>query len=306
MKDPIRVAVLRGGPDAEREVSLASGARVLAALQKDPRFLATDHVIDRPDAAALASIEAEVYFPVLHGPFGEGGSLQERLETTGRPYVGCGPAASRLAMDKVATKATCSEAGVPTAPWARLQPGEAPPIEPPVVLKPIAEGSSVGVRICRSAEALAEARPELEAEHDDLMIERFVDGRELTVGIALGQVLPTIEIVASSGFYDYEAKYERDDTDYIVNPDLPEGIDDACRRHALTTFEALGCRDLARVDFMLDDEGPWLLEVNTIPGFTDHSLVPKAAGELGIGMTELCARLVECAMERTETGTPRN
>ena len=156
------------------------------------------------------------------------------------------------------------------------------------------------------AEALAEARPELEAEHDDLMIERFVDGRELTVGIALGQVLPTIEIVASSGFYDYEAKYERDDTDYIVNPDLPEGIDDACRRHALTTFEALGCRDLARVDFMLDDKGPWLLEVNTIPGFTDHSLVPKAAGELGIGMTELCARLVECAMERTETGTPRN
>jgi len=306
MTHRIRVAVLRGGPDAEREVSLDSGARVLAALDQEPRFATTDHVIDRPDAQELAAIEADVFFPVLHGPFGEGGVLQERLETTGRPYVGCDPGASRLAMDKIATKERCTAAGIPTAAWSRLVPGEDPALEPPVVLKPVSEGSSVGVRICRTSTELAEARPMLEADHDDIMIERFVAGRELTVGVALGRVLPTIEIVPGDGFYDYEAKYERDDTEYIVAPPLPDGVDETCRRHAMATFEALGCRDLARVDFMLDDEGPWLLEVNTIPGFTDHSLVPMAAAKLGIGMRELCTRLVDVALERTGTGTPRN
>ena len=194
MTDRIRVAVLRGGPDAERAVSLDSGARVLAALEQEPRFTTSDHVIDRPEADELAAIEADVIFPVLHGPFGEGGTLQERIETSGRPYVGCGPTASRLAMDKIATKETCTAARIPTAPWARLVPGEAPPLDPPVVLKPVAEGSSVGVRICRLRRA-GRGRPELESDHDDIMIERFVEGRELTVGIALGHVLPTIEIV---------------------------------------------------------------------------------------------------------------
>lgn len=303
MTDRIRVAVLRGGPDAEREVSLASGGRVLAALRRDPRFEATDHVIDRPDPDELAALGADVVFPVLHGPFGEGGELQARLEAAGVPYVGCDPEASRLAMDKHATKLACREAGIPTAPWAELTPGAPCPLELPLVVKPVDEGSSVGVRLCRNAAELEAARGELEAVHPRLMAEALLVGRELTVGIVLDRLLPIIEIRPREGFYDYEAKYERDDTEYVLEPELPEAVREACRTHARTAFERLGCRDLARIDFILDDAGLWLLEANTIPGFTDHSLVPMAARHTGMEMTELCAELVRCALARGVAAT---
>ncbi len=306
MTDRIEVAVLRGGPDAEREVSLASGARVLAALRRDPRFKANDHVIDRPERDELLALGADVVFPVLHGPFGEGGELQDRLEAAGLPYVGSGPEASRLAMDKHATKLACKEAGVATAPWATLTAGEPCPITPPLVIKPIAEGSSVGVRICRTPEEVTAARNELQNQHPGLMAESFINGRELTVGIVLDRILPVIEIRTSVDFYDYEAKYERDDTDYLIDPELPEGIRETCLAHARTTFDALGCRDLARVDFMLDEHGPWMLEANTMPGFTDHSLVPMAARHVGLDMTQLCAELVLCALERRKSTSHRN
>ncbi len=306
MTDRIEVAVLRGGPDAEREVSLASGARVLAALRRDPRFKANDHVIDRPERDELLALGADVVFPVLHGPFGEGGELQDRLEAAGLPYVGSGPEASRLAMDKHATKLACKEAGVATAPWATLTEGEPCPITPPLVIKPIAEGSSVGVRICRTPEEVTAARNELQNQHPGLMAESFINGRELTVGIVLDRILPVIEIRTSVDFYDYEAKYERDDTDYLIDPELPEGIRETCLAHARTTFDALGCRDLARVDFMLDEHGPWMLEANTMPGFTDHSLVPMAARHVGLDMTQLCAELVLCALERRKSTSHRN
>jgi D-alanine-D-alanine ligase len=306
MTDRIEVAVLRGGPDAEREVSLASGARVLAALRRDPRFKANDHVIDRPERDELLALGADVVFPVLHGPFGEGGELQDRLEAAGLPYVGSGPEASRLAMDKHATKLACKEAGVATAPWATLTEGEPCPITPPLVIKPIAEGSSVGVRICRTPEEVTAARNELQNQHPGLMAESFINGRELTVGIVLDRILPVIEIRTSVDFYDYEAKYERDDTDYLIDPELPEGIRETCLAHARTTFDALGCRDLARVDFMLDEHGPWMLEANTMPGFTDHSLVPMAARHVGLDMTQLCAELVLCALERRKSTLHRN
>ena len=304
MTDHIRVAVLRGGPDAEHEVSLASGGRVLAALRRDPRFKATDHVIDRPTPTDLAALETDVVFPVLHGPFGEGGELQDRLEVAGLPYVGCDPRASRLAMDKLATKRACAEAGVPTAPWSALSPGAPCTLDCPLVVKPVNEGSSVGVRLCRTPGELDAAREELEGRHPQLMAEAFIDGRELTVGIVNDQTLPIIEIRPQEGFYDYAAKYERDDTAYILEPELPEGVADACARHARTTFECLGCRDLARVDYMMDEHGIWMLEVNTMPGFTDHSLLPKAALHAGIEMTELCARLVERALERQPGRAP--
>ena len=304
MAEHIRVAVLRGGPDAEHEVSLASGGRVLAALRRDPRFNATDHVIDRPTIDELAALEVDVVFPVLHGPFGEGGELQQRLEAAGLPYVGSGPEASQLAMDKAATKTACSEVGVPTAPWAMLTPGEACPLPSPVVVKPVNEGSSVGVRLCRSADELDSARSELQDQYPDLMAEAFIKGRELTVGIAGDRTLPIIEIRPAVTFYDYEAKYERNDTEYILEPELPEGIADTCARHARTTFDCLGCRDVARVDYMLDGRGIWMLEVNTMPGFTDHSLLPKAAQHAGTGMTELCAGLVCRALDRNRDRAP--
>jgi D-alanine-D-alanine ligase len=300
MTDRIEVAVLRGGPDAERDVSLASGARVLAALRRDPLFKTNDHVIDRPDQEDLLALGADVVFPVLHGPFGEGGELQERLESAGLPYVGSGPVASRLAMDKHATKLACAKVGVATAAWATLTAGEPCPIALPLVIKPIAEGSSVGVRICRTPEEVTAARTELQDRYPQLMAEAFIEGRELTVGIVLDRILPLIEIRTAVEFYDYEAKYERDDTNYLIDPELPEGIMETCLSHARTTFDVLGCRDLARVDFMLDEQGPWMLEANTMPGFTDHSLVPMAARHVGLEMTQLCAELVLSAVDRRQ------
>jgi D-alanine-D-alanine ligase len=291
-----KVAVLMGGPDAEHEVSLASGTRVADALEAHGRFEVVRRVVDRPDAATLRSLDADAVFPVLHGPFGEGGPLQDALEAAGVPYVGSGPMAARRGMDKLESKRLAAGRGVPT-PEA-IDPAQEPPgrLEPPVVVKPVDEGSSVGVRLCGSAFEVAEACRELAGRR--LMIERLVPGRELTVGIVCGQPLPIVEIVPAEGFYDYEAKYHRDDTRYEVDPPLDPRHAEACRRHALAIWEAVGCRDLARVDFMLDADGPWFLEVNTMPGMTGHSLLPMAADRAGLPMPELCGLLVAAALAR--------
>ncbi len=293
----LRVVVLMGGPDAEHEVSLRSGSQVLLALQAsglDARAI----VVDRPDLEELRRLDADVVFPVLHGPFGEGGPLQERLEAAGVAFVGCGSAASRLGMDKLASKRIVSAAGVPTPEAESLVAGMPTRIEPPAVIKPIDDGSSVGVRLCETPRELAEARRELEPRFPRLMIERLVRGREITVGLLDGHPLPIIEIVPAKGFYDYEAKYLRDDTRYLVDPPIEPRFAEACRRHAVAAWNAIGCRDLARVDFLLDAEGPWFLEINTMPGMTDHSLLPKAASKAGCSMPVLCRSLVERAWAR--------
>lgn len=296
-----RVAVLMGGPDAEHEVSLASGTRVADALEALGRHEVSRHVVLRPDAATLRSLAADVVFPVLHGAFGEGGPLQDALEAAGLPYVGSEPAAARLGMDKVASKRIARACGVPTPEW--IDPCLEPPgrLEPPVVVKPVDEGSSVGVRLCTTPAEVEEA---VRASSDRrLMVERLVAGRELTVGLVCGEVLPIVEILPATGFYDYEAKYRRDDTRYHVEPPLDPEHAEACRRHARGIWQALGCRDLARVDFMLDADGPWFLEVNTMPGMTDHSLLPMAAERAGLPMPELCGVLVGAALARGEAAS---
>ena len=302
--------VLMGGPDAEHEVSLMSGRAVVNALMEADEFDLAAEVIDRPDAAALADLvrrhRADVVFPVLHGPWGEGGELQEHLEEVGRPYVGSRPRPARLAMDKLATKRMLAAANVPTPPACRLEIDDACELELPLVLKPVNDGSSVDLRICRNAEELAVARAELHPRRDRLMAERFVAGREITAGLVGGEVLPLIEIVPATEFYDYEAKYERDDTRYVINPELPQQLVQACRDHAQLAYRRLGCRDVARADFMIDEHGPWLLEVNTMPGFTSHSLVPMAAAAAGQDMPELCTQLVATALARADvTPHPR-
>lgn len=301
---PITVAVLMGGPDAEREVSLNSGRQVLAALQENPELTATGHVVDRPTTEDLKALGVDVIFPVLHGPFGEGGVLQEHLERTGVPFVGSDAKASALAMDKCAAKRALLAEGVPTAQWAELTPGEPSAYMPPVVVKPVDEGSSVGVRMCHTEEELAAARAELEPKHPRLMAETFIDGRELTIGIVHGKLLPLIEIKTAVAFYDYEAKYERSDTEYILEPDVHPQVARLCHEFAEATWKCLGCRDVARVDFIADEAGPWVLEVNTMPGFTDHSLVPMAARHMGMPMTELCSSLVMAAHQRSGQNNP--
>ncbi|MHC4947242.1 MAG: D-alanine--D-alanine ligase family protein [Planctomycetota bacterium] len=292
------VVVLMGGPDAERDVSLMSGREVAAALRRSERFDVREAVVDAPDETELDRLGGDVVFPVLHGRWGEGGPLQERLERIGRPYVGSGPRASALAMDKLATKTVLAADDVPTPPARQLRPEDPCDLEPPLVLKPVDDGSSVDLRICRDRAELDAARRLLHPRRGRLLAERFIAGRELTVGVVLGAALPVIEIVPATEFYDYEAKYTRDDTRYHLDPPLPDGCADACRRLAGLAYRRLGCRDLARVDFMLDERGPWFLELNTMPGFTTHSLLPMAAAHAGTPMPELCGRIVDEALRR--------
>lgn len=297
------VLVLMGGPDAEREVSLMSGCEVAAALRQDGRFNVVDQVIDRPTVFELKAMAArcDVVFPVLHGRFGEGGPLQEMLEQLRLPYVGCQPHAAAAAMDKAVTKDVAASAGVATPASCALNSGDACTIEPPLVLKPVDDGSSVDLRICQTKSDVDVARRELHPKRGRLLAERYIKGREVTVGIVRGEALPLIEIVPSEQveFYDYQAKYFRDDTSYVLDPNLPVTTAEQCRRMALTVFERLGCRDIARADLMIDSNGqPWFLEINTMPGFTTHSLVPMAARHAGTSMQELCACLAHAALDR--------
>ncbi len=311
----MKVLVLKGGPDAEREVSLKSGGMVAQALRR-AGLEVVESTVDRPDGAAIATLEGDVIFPVLHGPWGEGGPLQDLLEADGRPYVGCRPRAARMAMDKLATKTLARRIGVPTPPARELRRGDSCDLAPPLVLKPVDDGSTVDVVIARTDSevragmaALLERR---DRPRERVMAERLIEGREITVGWVLDRVLPVIEIVPAEGFYDYDAKYLRDDTEYVLDPQLPASwastrsrrtplpatVVERAQALSIELIQALGARDLARVDFMVDDDGPWLLEINTMPGFTDHSLVPKAAAHAGIPFHELCRSLVERAFAR--------
>ncbi|MSR69861.1 MAG: D-alanine--D-alanine ligase [Phycisphaerales bacterium] len=287
----VNVLVLMGGPDAEREISLRSGAMVAAALREAGGFVVHEQIIDRPTLDEIRAFPGDVIFPVLHGPFGEGGGLQELMEMDGRPYVGSRPRAARLAMDKLTAKLFARTVGIRTPPARVLVVGEPCDIEAPVVIKPIDDGSSIGVRRCFDAAQFSAARTELEAKHPRLMAEKMITGREITVGILERELLPTIEIISASEFYDFDAKYERADTQYILNPELPAEVAAEIAHASRTIYERLGCRDLARVDFMVDGDGAWFLEINSMPGMTDHSLVPKAAAHAGITFSQMCARL---------------
>jgi D-alanine-D-alanine ligase len=311
-----RVLVLMGGPDAEREVSLMSGAEVARALRAEGSFEVVDAVVDRPDASELLSHRPDAIYPVLHGPWGEGGPLQEILEAIERdrgiPFIGPGSRAAATAMDKLATKALARAVGVRTAAAEPVVAGRPLAIQAPLVLKPSNDGSSVDLRICRSAAEIEAARRELEPKRDRLMAEAFVAGRELTMGVvgdgtSAPTVLPIIEIVPAVEFYDYEAKYIRDDTRYAIDPALPTGVAEELRRATAAVFLGLGLRDVARADFILGPDGPSFLEINTAPGMTTHSLVPKASRHRGVDMPELCAGLVRSALSRVSRPTlPKN
>jgi len=311
----LHVLVLMGGPDAEREVSLKSGSMVADALRR-AGVTVEERIIDRPSVEDLRAMPGDVIFPVLHGPFGEGGPLQELLEADGRPFVGSRPRAARMAMDKLATKTLARRLGIPTPPSRALRAGDACDLAPPLVIKPIDDGSTVDVFICRAQSEIENALAAIfggSRRRDRVMAERFIEGREITVGWVLGQTLPIIEIVPADGFYDYEAKYLRNDTDYVLAPEEPESwahmrtkrppLD--ARSAALARgfteelVRGIGARHVARVDFMVDADGPWLLEINTMPGFTDHSLVPKAAAHAAIDFPTLCRSLVEAARVAT-------
>jgi D-alanine-D-alanine ligase len=294
------VAVLMGGRSAEREISLKSGTMVLNALKKSG---VDAHAFDPRDSGLdeLKSQRYERAFVALHGRFGEDGTVQGALEYLGIPYTGSGVMASALAMDKWRTKLLWQAAGLPTPSWelmtAHSEPaGLASRLGLPLMVKPAREGSSIGMSKVASVEKIAPAY-ELAASHDDVVIaERFIEGTELTAGILDGEALPLIRLETPREFYDYEAKYFADDTRYICPCGLPAAKEQSLQRQALEAFHLLGCSGWGRVDTMLDRDGnPYLLEVNTIPGMTDHSLVPMAARAKGISFEDLCVRILESA-----------
>ncbi|WP_406695611.1 D-alanine--D-alanine ligase [Singulisphaera sp. Ch08] len=285
----------------EREVSLSGGTAVAAAC----RALGHDVTVAdvSPDDLTALDIPTDVVFPVLHGKFGEDGVLQEILEARNWPYVGSGPAASRRAMDKVAAKIAWNLASLPTPPWVAFDahPGTdlRLPFSPPAVVKPIYQGSSIGIVFADAPAILRDAVVEGVREWGAVLVEPQLAGRELTVGILGRDALPVIEVRTPRTFYDYEAKYRDGGTSYHFQSGLPNDETRCIQGLALAAFEVLGCRDMGRVDLIIDDQrGPQILEVNTIPGFTDHSLLPKAAAHAGLDLPALVASLLEMALSR--------
>jgi len=309
MNRPCDILVLCGGPDAERDVSLHSGGAIAQALRTAGHDVHL-RTIARPTIDELSAMPGDIVFPALHGRWGEGGRLQDLLEALGKPYVGAGPRAARLAMDKIATKAIAGSIGIPTSASFVLDPDDAtPPLDLPFVAKPVFEGSTVGLVVCRDQESWDEARALARTSRRFYMLEPFIAGRELTVGLVPDgsgglAPLPPVEIRAAHGLYDYEAKYTRDDTTYIVGSELPAGVSETIQRQTGDLSRRLGVRDLCRADFILDDDHcARLLEINTMPGFTDHSLVPMAARHTGVEMPELCDRIVRSAQARATSPT---
>jgi D-alanine-D-alanine ligase len=294
-----RIAVVMGGTSSERAVSLRSGGAVVkglceAGFDAVPAVLEEDRLERLPEGT-------EAVFIALHGGGGENGGVQAALDRLGVPYTGPGAAASRLAMDKIATKRVLERAGVPTPPYEVLgRSAEATGLALPVVVKPPRDGSSVGVsKVAEPSQwagALALARaadPE-----GEVLVEAYIPGREWTVGVVGGEALPVVEIRTPAGWYGFEEKYTPGVTAYT----FPESEQDAplaatCRVLALVAFEAAGCRGMSRVDFRVAPDGsPYVLEINTVPGFTETSLLPKAAAKAGLTFSGLCAKILADAM----------
>jgi len=303
-----KVAVLMGGRSAERAVSLKSGSMVLAALKKKG---VDAHAFDPKERGIAALLEQHFdrAFVILHGRYGEDGTIQGALELLGIPYTGSGVLASALAMDKWHAKLVWQACGIPTPRSELLAHGSdmqavATRLGLPLMVKPANEGSSIGMTKVKNARELPEAYA-LAANYDRVVVaEAFVDGVELTAGILGDKPLPLIKLETPREFYDYEAKYQANDTRYLIPCGLPPDAERIVQDEALFAFNALGCSGWGRVDLMLDRSGkPYFLEVNTSPGMTDHSLVPMAARHAGLSFEDLCLRILESA--RLEKGADR-
>lgn len=286
------VIVLKGGTSSEREVSLRTGRAVEEALTGLGMEV---HSIDvRSELFSLPSGNAPVFI-CLHGTFGEDGSLQERLENEGRLYTGSGPEACRLAFNKLAARECFRKAGLRVAAGGAWEAGINPGY--PFVLKPVADGSSVGVFIVRDDNDLPEAVAAAEAR-GEYMFEEWIDGREVTVGVLGSTALPVVEIRPVKGFYNYENKYTEGKTEHLCPAPFDDITTARIQEAALTAHDVTGCEVYSRVDFLVPKTGePVLLEVNTIPGMTELSLLPEAAAAAGISFPELCSRILNDSLE---------
>jgi D-alanine-D-alanine ligase len=288
-----------GGPSAEREVSLRSGAAVAKALRS------LGHEVSELDPQTSdwnLPPKTDVVFLALHGTYGEDGTVQRRLDELGALYTGCDAEGSRIAFDKVLTKQRCIEAKVPTATFLVVN-SEKTPLpkgwQPPLVVKPVRQGSSVGLQFVERAGDWQKALAEALKFDSEVLIEEKIAGRETTVGILGGEPLPVLEIRPKTGSYDYKNKYTAGRTEYFCPAEFDSKTTKRIQAAALGAFQAIGGRDYARVDVMVRAGGePVVLEVNTLPGMTETSLLPKAAAAAGLNYAQLCQRMVELALTR--------
>jgi D-alanine-D-alanine ligase len=301
---PKKIAVLMGGPGSERDVSLATGRGVSKAL----RSLGAEVIeVDVRDENFSLPKDVDLAFITIHGTFGEDGQLQKILEERGVPYTGDGVEASRAAFDKILSKEKFHGHHVVTPEWEVIEVGKRPTISIPLVVKPARQGSTVGVVVVKNTRELDAAMAEAGRYDRRLLIEKFVSGRELTIGVLGDQALPILEIIPKGGFYDFNNKYP------FLNPQAGGGAEHVCpakidpnktkqiQEQALRAFRALGLVVYGRVDVLLSDSGdPFVLEVNNIPGMTEASLLPEAAAAAGINYVDLCARIIALSRARTE------
>lgn len=299
MSRKLVITVMLGGPSAEREVSLRSGAAVAKALRSLGH---TVHELDPREDSWDLPAGTDVVFLALHGTYGEDGTVQRRLDQLGALYTGCDAEASRIAFDKVLTKQHCLEAGVPTAghlvvgslktPWPKDW-------QPPLVVKPVRQGSSVGLQFVDRVEDWPGALAEALRFDSEVLVEEKIIGRETTVGILDGKALPVVEVRPKTGSYDYQNKYTSGRTEYFCPADFDSALTKRIQAAAAAAFRAIGGRDYARVDVMVRANGePVVLEVNTLPGMTETSLLPKAAAAAGLDYAQLCQQMVELALKR--------
>lgn len=304
METKEKVAVLMGGTSSEREVSLVSGKNVAEALASLGKYevvpvdLRSDSLDGLPDGVSRAYI-------ALHGGWGENGGVQAALDARGIPYTGPGAMSSRVAMDKIKTKMVLEMKGVPTAAWSLASAGtQASPLPLPVVVKPPREGSSVGISKVSRPEEWAKALDVALAAQGgvgEVIVEEFIPGREMTVGVIDGEALPVLEIVAKGGWYGYDEKYNSEETRYPFygeddSKEIPGCPAEKLQKIALDAYKALGCRGVTRVDFRVSPMGRcYVLELNTSPGFTSHSLVPKAGMKTGLSFAGVCDRILQSA-----------
>jgi D-alanine-D-alanine ligase len=301
---PKKIAVLMGGPGSERDVSFATGRGVVKALLSLGAE-ATEVDVKGPDFELPPGIE--LAFLAIHGTFGEDGQVQRILEERGIAYTGDGVAGSELAFDKILSKEAFQKHHVPTPYWQIVTPDQRPTIPIPFVIKAPREGSTVGVYIIKNDREIAEAMANASKFAHEILVEKFIPGRELTIGILGDLALPIIEIIPKGGFYDFTNKYPflnpsaGGGAEHVCPAKIPDDATRAIQDLALRAHRALGLEVYSRVDIMLPEEGgPSVLEINTIPGMTEASLLPEAAAVAGIGYPELCARIIELSQKRTE------
>jgi D-alanine-D-alanine ligase len=299
MKNHLNITVMLGGPSEEREVSLRSGAAVTAALRSLGH---TVHEIDPQKPSWKLPPGTSVVFLALHGSYGEDGTVQGQLEKLGVPYTGCGPEASRLAFDKVLAKQRFAATGVPTARFEVFAKRGAPwPAgwNPPVVLKPVCQGSSIGLQMVERTDQWDCALAEALRFDSRVLMEEKIEGREATVGILGDRPLPVVEICVPRGPFDYKSKYTPGAAKHTCPADFDPSATARIQSAALGAFRSVGGRDFARVDVMVRPNGePVVLEVNTLPGMTELSVLPEAAAAVGLGFAQLCQRMIDMALGR--------